>query len=149
MERLDNILKSVATAAVVQVSSNIKEEEAEAEAEVKPPQKAGARRPTLPGEIHTAYIALYLICMIGEAEAEVGAEDSDKRILRRERNKQAAARCRKRRMDLTFSLQEEVDIWEEKVRSLKEELSELETQKRGLEAILRRHSTSCKVIKSE
>lgn len=53
MERLDNILKSVATAAVVQVSSNIKEEEAEAEAEVKPPQKAGARRPTLPGEIHT------------------------------------------------------------------------------------------------
>ena len=147
MERLDNILKSVATAAVVQVSSNIKEEEAEAE--VKPPQKAGARRPTLPGEIHTLLHSFASYCMIGEAEAEVGAEDSDKRILRRERNKQAAARCRKRRMDLTFSLQEEVDIWEEKVRSLKEELSELETQKRGLEAILRRHSTSCKVIKSE
>ena len=28
-----------------------------------------------------------------------------KKLLRRERNKQAAARCRKRRMDLTMTLQ--------------------------------------------
>ena len=52
MERLDNILKSVATAAVVQITTNIKEEEQEEteepEAEVKPPQKTGARRQTLP-----------------------------------------------------------------------------------------------------
>ena len=39
MERLDNILKSVATAAVVQVSANIKEEEEE---EMKPQRKVEA-----------------------------------------------------------------------------------------------------------
>ena len=52
MERLDNILKSVATAAVVQITANIKEEEQEepeeTEPEVKPPQKTGSRRQTLP-----------------------------------------------------------------------------------------------------
>ena len=45
-------MKSVATAAVVQITTNIKEEEQEEteepEAEVKPPQKTGARRQTLP-----------------------------------------------------------------------------------------------------
>ena len=76
-------------------------------------------------------------------------EETEKRVLRRERNKQAAARCRKRRMDLTCSLQEEVDTWEESVRSLKEELSQLETQKRGLEAILRGHSSACKVHRNK
>ena len=75
--------------------------------------------------------------------------ETEKRIMRRERNKQAAARCRKRRLDLTCSLQEEVETWEDSVRALKEELSDLETQKRALETILRRHSTSCKVVKSE
>ena len=52
MERLDNILKSVATAAVVQITTNIKEEEQEEQeeqkTEVRPPQKTGARRQTLP-----------------------------------------------------------------------------------------------------
>ena len=53
MERLDNILKSVATAAVVQITANIKEEEQEEEEEEqetggRPPQKTGARRQTLP-----------------------------------------------------------------------------------------------------
>ena len=79
---------------------------------------------------------------------EAPDDGSDKKKLRRERNKQAAARCRKRRLDLTCNLQEEVDSWEERVRSLKEELSELETQKRGLEAILRRHSSDCKIVKN-
>ena len=56
MERLDNILKSVATAAVVQVTTNIKEEEQEEQnmevqeqdCKVKPPGKAGSQKPTLP-----------------------------------------------------------------------------------------------------
>ena len=53
MERLDNILKSVATAAVVQITANIKEEEREVgeeemQTEVKPPPHTGARRQTLP-----------------------------------------------------------------------------------------------------
>ena len=33
-------------------------------------------------------------------------EDADKRFMRRERNKQAAARCRKRRLDHTMALQQ-------------------------------------------
>jgi len=130
MERLDNILKSVATAAVVQVSANIKEEEEE---EMKPQRKVEAGgRLSVSGEKTTA-----------------APEETEKKVLRRERNKQAAARCRKRRMDLTCSLQEEVETWEDSVRSLKEELSQLETQKRGLEAILRGHSAACKVRKTK
>ena len=43
-----------------------------------------------------------------------------------------------------------MDQWEEKVKSLKEELSQLETQKKGLEAILRKcNSGKCKVVKEE
>ena len=46
--------------------------------------------------------------------------------------------------------QAEVDQWEDKVKSLKEELSQLETQKKGLESILRKcNSGKCKVVKEE
>jgi len=78
-----------------------------------------------------------------------GPEEEGRKALRRERNKQAAARCRKRRMDLTQTLQGEVDQWEEKVRGLKEELLQLEAQKKGLEAVLKRHQGPCKVQKQE
>jgi len=91
-------------------------------------RKPGGRRPTI---------------------SECTPEEENRRSLRRERNKQAAARCRKRRMDLTCTLQGEVDQWEDKVRSLKEELLQLESQKKGLEAVLRRHQGPCKVHKSE
>lgn len=72
-------------------------------------------------------------------------EEELKRVQRRERNKQAAARCRKRRLDQTITLQAEVDSWEEKRRILKEEIQQLETQKKGLEMVLGRHHGSCKV----
>lgn len=72
-------------------------------------------------------------------------EEELKRVQRRERNKQAAARCRKRRLDQTCTLQVEVDGWEEKRRILKEEIQQLETQKKGLEMVLGRHHGSCKV----
>ena len=45
--------------------------------------------------------------------------------------------------------QVEVDQWEDKVRALKDELLQLESQKKGLEAVLRRHQGPCKVHKSE
>ena len=48
-----------------------------------------------------------------------------------------------------FLFQGEVDQWEDKVRSLKEELLQLESQKKGLEAVLRRHQGPCKIQKSE
>merc|ERR1719278_2120528 len=82
-------------------------------------------------------------------EDGLGPEEEDRRAMRRERNKQAAARCRKRRMDLTSTLQGEVDQWEEKVRGLKEELLQLEAQKKGLEAYLRNHKGPCKVARTE
>jgi len=82
-------------------------------------------------------------------EDGLGPEEEDRRAMRRERNKQAAARCRKRRMDLTSTLQGEVDQWEEKVRGLKEELLQLEAQKKGLEAYLRSHKGPCKVARNE
>merc|ERR1719319_922904 len=72
-------------------------------------------------------------------------EEELKRVQRRERNKQAAARCRKRRLDQTCTLQVEVDGWEEKRRSLKEEIQQLETQKKGLEMVLGCHHGACKV----
>jgi len=74
-------------------------------------------------------------------------EEDDKKALRRERNKQAAARCRKRRLDLTVQLQDEVSHWEQKTRTLKEQLVELEAQKKRLESDLLRHSGPCKVKK--
>jgi len=78
-----------------------------------------------------------------------GGNEDDRKKQRRERNKQAAARCRKRRLDLTCALQGEVDQWEDKVKSQKEELSQLETEKRGLEAILKKHAGICKIVKSK
>ena len=38
-----------------------------------------------------------------------------------------------------------MDQWEEKVRGLKEELLQLEAQKKGLEGVLKRHQGPCKV----
>ena len=161
MERLDSILKSVATSSTlvsVASASNyiVPKTEIVEEAKVRQPsgedvevrpRPSGGRRPTLPGQHKPP--------------------EEDRKVQRRERNKQAAARCRKRRLDLTCSLQvifslnlliffssndyfvqDEVDQWEDKVKSLKEELSQLETQKKGLEAILRKHSGTCKIVKS-
>ena len=45
--------------------------------------------------------------------------------------------------------QGEVDQWEEKVRGLKEELLQLEAQKKGLEAYLRSHKGPCKVARTD
>ena len=47
-----------------------------------------------------------------------------------------------------MSVQVEVDGWEEKVRGLKEELLQLEAQKKGLEGVLKRHQGPCKVSKN-
>ena len=44
-------------------------------------------------------------------EEELSPDESAKLALRRERNKQAAARCRKRRLDQTESLQQQVGIF--------------------------------------
>jgi len=114
-----------------QISPNLSQQSSPPDRSVSPllgGRRTGGRRPTI---------------------SECTPEEEGRRSLRRERNKQAAARCRKRRMDLTSTLQVEVDQWEDKVRALKDELLQLESQKKGLEAVLRRHQGPCKVHKSE
>lgn len=71
-------------------------------------------------------------------------EEEERRRVRRERNKLAAARCRKRRVDQTDTLQEEVNVWEDKKRALQEEIHALQAQKEELKFILDAHKTVCK-----
>merc|ERR1719221_2339227 len=68
----------------------------------------------------------------------------EERKVRRERNKLAAARCRKRRVDQTETLQIEVNNWEEKKRMLQDEIHSLQAQKEELQFILEAHKSVCK-----
>merc|ERR1719187_284620 len=68
----------------------------------------------------------------------------ERRRVRRERNKLAAARCRKRRVDQTETLQIEVNNWEEKKRMLQDEIHSLQAQKEELQFILEAHKSVCK-----
>merc|ERR1719315_205434 len=77
-------------------------------------------------------------------DEELCPEEEERRRVRRERNKLAAARCRKRRVDQTDTLQSEVDNWEEKKRLLQEEIHALQAQKEELQFILDAHKTVCK-----
>ena len=64
-------------------------------------------------------------------------------IMRRERNKQAAARCRQRREDLIKSLTIEVKLWKGKKEDLEKEAQQLRAEKEELEYILQAHSSTC------
>merc|ERR1712038_2133225 len=61
------------------------------------------------------------------------SNQEERRKVRRERNKLAAARCRKRRVDQTETLQIEVNNWEEKKRMLQDEIHSLQAQKEELQ----------------
>jgi len=76
-------------------------------------------------------------------EKNLSPEEEERRKVRRERNKLAAARCRKRRVDHTNQLLEETDDLEQKKRSLQEEITELQSQREELEMILEAHSPHC------
>merc|ERR1719334_1480188 len=71
-------------------------------------------------------------------------EEEERRRIRRERNKLAAARCRKRRVDQTETLQMEVNNWEEKKRMLQEEIHSLQVERDELQFILEAHKSICK-----
>merc|ERR1712128_306853 len=77
-------------------------------------------------------------------EEELCPEEEERRRVRRERNKLAAARCRKRRVDQTETLQKDVDELEDKKRAMMEEIHCLKSQKDELEFILDAHKTVCK-----
>ncbi|XP_063594653.1 transcription factor kayak-like isoform X5 [Penaeus indicus] len=71
-------------------------------------------------------------------------EEEERRSLRRERNKLAAARCRKRRLDQTNTLQDETDELEEKKNGLQQEIQLLQQQRDELEFLLATHKAVCR-----
>jgi len=75
----------------------------------------------------------------GRTRTAVDNEEDERRKLRRERNKLAAARCRKRRVDHTQNLIEETDDLEAKKKSLQEEIQKLNSQCDELSFILEAH----------
>ncbi|XP_015585528.1 transcription factor kayak isoform X2 [Cephus cinctus] len=75
-------------------------------------------------------------------------EEEERRQIRRERNKMAAARCRKRRMDHTNALLEETEGLEQKKQSLQDEIQQLQHAKEELEFILEAHRAVCRLRSS-
>nr|DBA17153.1 TPA: hypothetical protein GDO54_002640 [Pyxicephalus adspersus] len=83
------------------------------------------------------------------AGEHISHEEEERRRVRRERNKIAAAKCRNRRKELTDYLQAETDKLEEEKSSLQKEIAELQKQKDKLELILDAHQPICKVSHSQ
>ena len=77
---------------------------------------------------------------------QLSAEERERLILRRERNKQAAARCRNRRRDLTMTLQQQTEDWQQKNAELEREIEELLNQKDQLEFLLSVHESRCNLL---
>ena len=73
---------------------------------------------------------------------EARYDEDRKKQLRRLRNKEAPARCRKRRVDQTMSLQTEVDRLEEVKRDLHQEMQSLQREMDKLKGILDLHQCS-------
>ncbi|GFV78097.1 hypothetical protein TNCV_3044771 [Trichonephila clavipes] len=82
-------------------------------------------------------------------DEKLSPEEEERRRIRRERNKLAAARCRKRRMELTSNLMNETDGLEEKRQNLQNEIQILTVQKEELEFILEAHKATCKLVNNQ
>ncbi|XP_051927710.1 fos-related antigen 1a isoform X1 [Hippocampus zosterae] len=76
-------------------------------------------------------------------------EELERRRIRRERNKLAAAKCRNRRRELTDTLQNETDLLEDEKSRLQKEIAELQKQKEKLELVLEAHRPICKIQDSD
>uniref|UniRef100_H3BFJ5 Protein c-Fos n=1 Tax=Latimeria chalumnae TaxID=7897 RepID=H3BFJ5_LATCH len=72
-------------------------------------------------------------------------EEEEKRRIRRERNKMAAAKCRNRRRELTDTLQAETDSLEDDKSALQAEIASLMKEREKLEFILAAHKPACKI----
>ncbi|MBN3317239.1 FOS protein, partial [Atractosteus spatula] len=76
---------------------------------------------------------------------QLSPEEEEKRRVRRERNKMAAAKCRNRRRELTDTLQAETDGLEDQKSALQTEIANLMKEKEKLEFILAAHKPACKI----
>lgn len=90
---------------------------------------SGTRRPTGPRPRKTPQ--------------NLAPEEEERRMVRRERNKQAAAKCRQRRVDLTNKLINESEGLEDEQAKLEEEIQSLQAQKEQLEFLLEAHKPLC------
>lgn len=80
-------------------------------------------------------------------EKGISPEEEERRQVRRERNKLAAARCRKRRMDHTNELLQETEGLEDKKMDIQSQIQQLQAQKEELELILAAHAPCCGLSK--
>ncbi|XP_027855942.1 proto-oncogene c-Fos-like isoform X2 [Xiphophorus couchianus] len=76
---------------------------------------------------------------------QLSPEEEEKKRIRRERNKMAAAKCRNRRRELTDTLQAETDKLEEEKAALETEIANLLKEKERLEFILATHKSVCQI----
>ncbi|XDV43679.1 hypothetical protein PO909_012118 [Leuciscus waleckii] len=88
---------------------------------------------------HTALTRPGVIRSIGDARGRRKQEE-EKRRVRRERNKLAAAKCRNRRRELTDMLQGETEKLEEEKADLQKEIETLQKEKDKLEFMLVAHN---------
>lgn len=93
-----------------------------------PTRRGGGRRPT--------------------TNSNMTPEEEEKRRIRRERNKLAAARCRKRRVDQTNELTEEVQLLEKKREELQKQIESLNGTKQDLEFLLEAHRPTCQRVEA-
>ncbi|XP_078132955.1 fos-related antigen 2 [Sander vitreus] len=78
-------------------------------------------------------------------DEQLTPEEEEKRRVRRERNKLAAAKCRNRRRELTDMLQGETEKLEEEKADLQKEIESLQKEKDKLEFMLVAHNPVCKL----
>ncbi|XP_058605794.1 fos-related antigen 2 isoform X2 [Onychostoma macrolepis] len=104
---------------------------------------------------HTALTRPGVIRSIGDArgrrkrDEQLTPEEEEKRRVRRERNKLAAAKCRNRRRELTEMLQGETEKLEEEKADLQKEIETLQKEKDKLEFMLVAHNPVCKLPPDE
>ncbi|XP_017562537.1 fos-related antigen 1a [Pygocentrus nattereri] len=82
-------------------------------------------------------------------DEHLSPEELERRRIRRERNKLAAAKCRNRRRELTDTLQTETDQLEDEKTRLQKEITDLQKEKEKLELVLEAHRPICKVQDSD
>lgn len=77
--------------------------------------------------------------------SNLSPEEEEKRKVRRERNKLAAARCRKRRVDQTNELLDKVSQLEQERGRLEKEIQDLQNEKDDIQFVLESHLNQCKL----
>ncbi|XP_037602442.1 fos-related antigen 2 isoform X1 [Sebastes umbrosus] len=82
-------------------------------------------------------------------DEQLTPEEEEKRRVRRERNKLAAAKCRNRRRELTEMLQGETEKLEDEKADLQKEIETLQKEKDKLEFMLVAHNPVCKLPTDE